>query len=142
MDFVFNIALGRVVERTLGSADLRLLLLKVSDEVQTHRECGTIASLLATVAEEADFTNYERKTLTNVTVNVLNELNQVQVHADNIIYTAAGGTVDNTITDAIVYEHVTDDTDSVPLVQLAAGFTTDGSDANLAMGEEGWFKAR
>lgn len=141
-DFVYNIALGRVAEKAAQGADLRLLVLKEAATDATLRDLATVGAVIGDASTtEADFTNYARAALTGVTVDVDNAGNAVSVDAADVTFTSAGGAVNNTTTDAIIYEHVTNDSDSIPLVQLDAVFTTDGNDVTLQMNADGFFGA-
>jgi hypothetical protein len=140
-DFVFNQGLGRVVQLAADAADLRLLVLKTADSDAVHKDADTVAALLATAAEEADFTNYSRKVLAGVAVTVDDAGDVADVDCDDVVFTAAGGASNNTTTDVVIYLHGTNDGDSVPLVQLDAVFTTDGNDVTLQMHADGFFGA-
>ena len=141
-NFVFNAGLGRVAEKAADGADLRLLVLKASDTDAAHKDVATVAALLGLAATtEADFTNYARATLAGVTVNIDNATDSVSVDATDVVFTAAGGALNNTTTDVVIYEFVTDDAGSIPLVQLDAVFTTDGNDVTLQFHADGFFGA-
>lgn len=141
-NFVFNAALGRVAEKAADGAVLKMLVLKSAASDAVLKDLDTITAVLsAGSVAEADFTNYARKTLASVTVTVDDTGDSVKVDCADVIFTAAGGATNNTTTDVIIYEFVTDDSDSVPLVQLDAVFTTDGNNITLQIHENGFFGA-
>lgn len=142
-DFVFNIAKGKVAEKAADGAILELLLLKAAEADATLEDYDTLGALLAAVGNtEADFTNYVRKTLAGTAVNVDDTNNRVDVDSNDVTWTSAGGTTDNTLVKAIIYEDV-DGTDgnAVPLTCYDFSVTTDGSDLTLQFNTAGWFRA-
>lgn len=141
-DFVFNVGLGKVAEKAADGATLKLLVLKAAGSDATLKDLDTVSAVLADGSTtEADFTNYARATLANVTVTVDDTGDDVVVDCDDVVFTSAGGTTDNTATDVIIYEEVTNDADSIPLVQLDAAFTTDGNNVTIQFGANGFFSA-
>lgn len=140
-DFVFNVALGKVAEKVADGATIKLLVLKTAASDAVMKDTDTISALLATAAVEADFTNYARATLGSLTVTVDDTGDAVEVDAADVVFTSAGGATNNTTTDVVIYEEVTNDADSVPLVCLDAVFTTDGNDVTLQFNAAGWYGA-
>lgn len=141
-NFVFNVALGRIAEKVSDGATLKLLVLKAAGTDAALKDLDTITAVLAEGSTtEADFTNYARPTLASVTATVDDSGDAVEVDCADVVFTSAGGASNNTTTDVIIYEHVTNDSDSIPLVQLDAVFTTDGNNITLQMHENGFFGA-
>jgi hypothetical protein len=141
-NFVFNVGKGRVAEKAAKGADLRLLVLKAAGTDAAHTDIATVSALIALGSTtEADFTNYARKVLSGVNVVVDNATDSVSVTASNVVFTAAGGATNNSAVDVVIYEHITNDASSIPLVQLDAVFTTDGNDVTLQFGANGFFGA-
>lgn len=141
-NFVFNIAKGSIRKRIQDGADLRMLVLKSAGTDATLKDLDTVAAVLgAGSTTEADFTNYARKTLTGESTSVDDTADVVRADFDNVTFTAAGGATNNTTTDVIIYQHVTNDSDSIPLVMLDAVFTTDGNDVNLQLDANGFWES-
>jgi hypothetical protein len=141
-NFVYNVGLGRVAEKAADGATLKLLVLQSAASDTALKDLDTIASVLAQGGTtEATFTNYARATLGSVTVTVVDGSDRVDVDCSDVVFTAAGGAVNNTCTDVIIYEEVTNDGDSIPLVQLDASFTTDGNDVTLQFNAQGFYSA-
>jgi hypothetical protein len=141
-NFVYNVGLGRVAEKAADGATLKLLVLQAADADATLKDLDTIAGVLAQGGTtEANFTNYARATLGSVTVTVVDGSDRVDVDCSDVVFTAAGGAVNNTCTDVIIYEEVNNDGDSIPLVQLDASFTTDGNDVTLQFNAQGFYSA-
>lgn len=142
-DFVFNIAKGAVAEKVRdGAANLLFLLLKVSDTDAVMKDLDDVAALLAGTADEADFTNYVRKTAITGTVTVDDTNDRVDVDCPDQTWTAAGGASNNTLTDLIIaYQDTAADSGRVPLVCLDFALTTDGSDVTAQLNASGFFRA-
>lgn len=149
-DGVFNIAKGRVAYyATLPAANdaLIVVLLKSAGLVSdaTLVDYDDLAALLAGASDEADFTNYVRKTGASVTVTVDDTNERVDCDLADITWTAAGGASNNTIAKLIIcYDpDTTGGTDSsiVPLTHHDFSVTTDGSDLTAQIAAAGFFRA-
>jgi len=142
-DFVYNQGLGRVAQKAADGATLKLMVLKAAGTDAALKDLDTVAAVLAEGSTtEADFTNYARPTLANVSVTVDDTGDAVSVDCDDITFTSAGGATNNTTTDAIIYEDVDgSDANAIPLVQLDAVFTTDGNDVTLQINSSGFYGA-
>ncbi len=144
-DLVFNVALGRVAEKVADGATLKMLLLRTaaSGGDAAYKDATTVAAVLALAGvAEANFTNYSRKTLASLAVNVVHGSDNVNVDCADIVYTAAGGGTNNTIVDAVIYEEVAGgDANCIPLVLLDCAFTTDGNDVTLQINANGFYGA-
>lgn len=141
-DIVFNVAKGRIAYyASLPAANdaLILVLLKSSGLVSdaTMKDYDDLAAILAGASDEADFTNYARKTLASVTVTVNDTDDRVDIDCDDVVYTSAGGASNNTMGKAIIcYDpDTTGGTDSsiIPLSAHSYDGTTDGSTITLTM---------
>lgn len=149
-DFEFNIAKGKTgYYATLPAANdaLIVVLLKSSgiEADATMKDHDTLAALLAGTSDECDFTNYARKTLASVTATVDDTNDRLDVDADDLSYTSAGGAANNTIGKAIVcYDpDTTGGTDSsvIPLTAHDLSVTTDGSTLTITLPSGGFFRA-
>jgi len=143
-DFVFNIAKGRIRELVADHpTQIKILLLKVADTDATMKDTDTITALLATTADEADFTNYgTRQTLANLAATVDDGTDTVEIDCDDVVYTSAGGAANNDIEDAIIFwDPGTGDGNAVPLVCLDAAFTTNGQNVTLQIHADGFWGA-
>lgn len=149
-DVVANIAKGRVVHySTLPAANdaLILLLLKAGglEADGTLVDYDTVAALLAAANDEADFTNYGRKTITSVTVTVDDVNDRVDVDFADQTYSSAGGGTNNTLGKAVVaYDPDTtggSDSDLIPLTYHDFSATTDGNDLVAVVDSAGFYRA-
>jgi hypothetical protein len=147
-DFVFNISLGRFVYYcTLPATSdaLIVVLLKASAADASARDFDDLAALLAGTADEADFTNYTRKTVSSITVTVDDTNERTDVDIADQTWTSAGGGTNNTLTDLLMtYDNDTGaGTDSaiVPMTQHDFAVTTDGSDLTAQIAAAGFGRA-
>lgn len=148
-DFTFNIAMGRVAYyATLPAANDALIavLLKSSPEADaTLRDHDTLSAVLAGTSDECDFTNYSRQTLSTVSVTVDDTNNRVDIDADDLSWTSAGGASNNTTGKLLIcYDGDTtggSDTDIIPLTAHDLSVTTDGSTLNVTIPSGGFFRA-
>ena len=135
-DVVFNIALGEVKKYAKldgGANDALIVVLLKSSGIEadaTIRDHDDLAALLAAANDEADFTNYARKTITSATITVDDTNNRVDIDIADQTWTSAGGAANNTLAALLVnYDpDTTAGTDStvVPLTKHDFSVTTDG----------------
>lgn len=142
-DFVFNQAKGAVAEMFRdAAANGIVLLLKTAEADATMKDYDDVAALLAGTPDEADFTNYARKTGLTGTVTVDDTNDRVDVDLPDQTWTAAGGAANNTLTDLIVgYQNSASDAGRVPLTCHDFAVTTDGSDITAVFNAAGFFRA-
>jgi len=151
-NFLFNTSLGRV--RTyfdnaaggVAAAQIVAILLKAADTDDVARDFGTVAALLAGVADEATFTNYARKDIEDaaITVVVDNANNWTKIDITDQTWVAAGGAANNNLTDVVfAYDPTGTSADSalIPLCQHDFVQTTDGSNLPLLIAVDGLVRA-
>jgi hypothetical protein len=149
-DGVFNIAKGKAAYyATLPAANDALIVvllkatgLEADDTLNNHDD---LAALLAAANDEADFTNYTRKTLASVTLTVDDTNNRADADVGDFTYTAAGGASNNSIGKALVcYDPDTTggaDSSIIPLTDHDCVFTTDGTDQQITIATAGFYRA-
>lgn len=138
---IMNIARGRIQHygRLPEASDAFILVLlqnaEADDVLEDH---DTLSALLAASGNtEATFTgsSYGRKTISTVTVTVNDSTDIVTVDIADQVFTAAGGTIANTIVKTLIcYDNdtgVVGDVNIVPLLHYDTVFTTDGNDVTL-----------
>lgn len=154
-DIVFNVAKGKVNElhdRVDGDdpspSALIVVLLKVVASDATLKDQATLAAVLAGGSTEADFTNYARKTLTNVDIgpSVADNTNdRREADIADQTWTAAGGASNNSLVKLLVcYDANTGagtDTDIVPLTAHDFVITTNGGDITAQINAAGYYRA-
>lgn len=143
---VFNIALGRVAYyATLpGASDsLHVVLLKTAQGDDSLNNHATLAAVLG-ANTEADFQNYVRKDAAGVVVTPNNTSNLVDADFDDITWTDAGGSPNNTLVKLLVcYKPTSGSADSaiIPLTHHDFSVTTDGSSITAQVAATGFFRA-
>lgn len=118
-------------------SDLRVMLVKGYTPDADH---ATLAAIVGSDGcDECAFTNYARKALTDEAFSVDNVNDRGKLDAtDPATWEDAGGTVDETVSHAIVYEHV-DGTDAndLPVSCHSVGKTTNGGDLTVQFSADG-----
>lgn len=149
-DFVFNIAKGKAGYYAglpaANDALIVVLLKSVGIEADSVlKDYDDLATLLAAANDEADFTNYGRKTLTATTPTVDDTNDRLDVDIADQTWTAAGGAANNTLAKLLVcYDpDTTGGTDSsvIPLTAHDFSVTTDGSDITAQIAAAGFYRA-
>lgn len=142
-DFVFNIAKGAVAEMFRDSAaNGGMLLLKVAEADATMKDYDTLAALIAGTPDEADFTDYARKTGLTGTITVDDTNDRVDVDIPDQTWTGAGGASNNTLTDLVVfYQNAAADTTRIPCTNHDFVVTTDDSDLTAQVNASGFYRA-
>jgi hypothetical protein len=151
MDFVFNIAKGKIAYYAglPATSDALIVVLLKSSGLEADsvlKDYDDLASLLAAANDEADFTNYARKTVTaSVTVTVDDTNDRVDMDMPDLTWTAAGGASNNTLGKLLIcYDGDTGaGTDSaiIPLTAHDFTATTDGSDLQAVLAAAGFARA-
>lgn len=152
-NIIANQALGRIREFAddaagdVAAAQLRMYLLKAAEADDALRDHDTMSALLGAAGNtEADFTNYANKVIENgdITVTVDDTNNRMTVDVPDQTWSSAGGTTDNTLTDAVVaYDPDGTDTDSQNIPMSIHDFTptTSGADLTLQVDASGLVRA-
>ena len=142
-DFVFNIGKARAYEAYLDGVDLRIVLLKVAQADATLKDHDTLAAILAAANTEADFTNYARKQVlnANITPNVDDVNERVDIDIPDQTWVAAGGAANNTLAKLIICIDGANDGLRIPLTAHDFVATTDGNDLVAQINAAGFFRA-
>jgi len=130
---------------TAGAAIIVILCKSTGLEADSSiADYDHVAALLAGSTDEANFTNYARKTISggsNVTITVDDTNNKTLLDLPDQTWTAAGGASNNTLGAVLLaYDSNTasgTDTDLLPLLKLDFTATTDGNDLILRFNTEG-----
>lgn len=142
-DFVFNISKGAVAEMVRDSAaNLLILLLKTAEADATMKDYDTVADLVAGTPDEADFTDYARKTGITGTITVDDTNDRVDIDAPDQTWTGAGGASNNTLTDLVfAYQNAAADATRIPCTNHDFAVTTDDSDLTAQLNASGFYRA-
>ena len=130
-----QIARGEII---MHSQDIRAMLVKTSGNTTTDTEEDiTLMNGFATLGELVA-TNYVRKALANEATNEDTGNDRAEFDADDIVWSSLGGETNDTIGALLVYKHVTNDTDSIPIAYIElTDTTTNGGDITVAWNVEG-----
>jgi hypothetical protein len=150
-DGILNVARGRIRHycQLTGASDGLVVVLLKSAGLQsddTLADHDDLAALLAASNDEADFTNYARKTVTTATITVDDTNNWVDISIANQVWIAAGGVLNNTLGKALLcYKPDTTlstDAEITPLVHFGFVATTDGTDLPLDFPASGFYRTK
>lgn len=124
-------------EIDLDADDIRIALMMTNTTVDTENSGITTLSDF-TALDEDDGANYVRKVLASEAVNKDDANNRAEFDADDVTWTALGNGT-RAIQGVLVYKHVTDDTDSIPIafVDFAADQNPGGSNFTISWNAEG-----
>lgn len=154
-----NQALGRLNEwakRVNGNDPANsafiVVLLKTAESNATLQDYDSLGAALAagggTANEEADFTNYARKVLTDASISdpsVDDTNNRQEFDVADIVWTSAGGVADNTLVKLLVCydEDTTSGSDTDIFIAGIYDFstTTDGNNLTAQINASGLWRA-
>lgn len=149
-DGIFNIARGKIgyyLGLPAASDAIRIVLLKTSglQADATLVDHNDLAAILAASNDEADFTNYTRKTAASVTLTVDDTNERADGDFADLTWTSAGGAANNTMGKLLVcYDDDTGggtDANIVPLTHHDITATTDGTDLTITVPSQGFWRS-
>jgi hypothetical protein len=138
--FVYLEAKKQIIDGDIhfDTDDLRVLLVKSATTADTETTATTLSGF--TTLDEMSGTGYVRKALTESTSKDTPN-NRAEAMASAVTWTGLNaGTADA----AIIYKHVTNDSDSIPLIYIDSGgfpVVTNGSDVTITFNAEGYLQA-
>ncbi len=141
-DIMFNVALG-AEGSGWATNDIRTLLLSAKEADDAIRDHDTVNALLLAAGntEFATATSYARVALTGEARTVDDTNNRVDHNADDADYGNIGNGANETCVAIVVYRHVTNDSDSIPISKHDISFTTDGSQVIIQWHTDGIWRA-
>lgn len=121
---VFNNALKRMWDGTIDfdTHDIRVALLMTNTTADTEKDAINFMSSLATL-DECDAAGYARVALTSEAVNTDDANDRAEFDAADVSFTGLSGNATRAIQGALIYKHVTNDADSIPIAFV--DFTAD-----------------
>ena len=119
--------------------DIRVLLCDSTTTCDTEQDKATISGY--TTLGELAGTGYARQALTSEAVNQDNPNNRAEFDAADATFSSMAAD-NNDAVGALVYKHVTNDTDSIPIcwVEFAASQSFNGGDFTIQWNAEGIFQ--
>lgn len=117
-----------------GGDDIRVALVGTATTADTEQDAATMSGF--TTLDEFTDASYSRKALTNEVVNEDAANDRSEFDADDATWTGLTG---DTAQGYVVYKHVTNDADSIPIAyrDFAAPITPGGSDLTIQWNVEG-----
>lgn len=143
MSFVYTPAKTALLNGNLDFAanDIRVILVMTNTTADTEQDNQFVSSL--TTLDEMDGANYARATLTGEAVNEDAANDRAEFDANDAVFTNLGAGTRN-VQGAIVYKHVTNDTDSPLIAFIDTGgfpYTANGATLTISWNAEGILQA-
>lgn len=124
-------------ELDLDSNDIRVIILMTNTTANTEDTAATISAF--TTLDEHNGTNYVRKACASEAISQDNTNDRAEFTYSAITWTALGAGTRQAQA-FLVYKHVTNDSDSIPLIYIDTGgfpFNTNGGDVTFTPNAEG-----
>ncbi|MAH47134.1 hypothetical protein CMI37_15005 [Candidatus Pacearchaeota archaeon] len=124
-------------EIDLNADDIRVALLMTNTTADTEEDTALMNAF--TTIDECDATGYARVALTGEAVTADNTNDRAEFDADDASFTGLSGDATRDIQGVLVYKHVTNDTDSIPIcfVDFSADVTKFATQIDIPWNAEG-----
>lgn len=125
--FVYNCAKAGFLNGSidLDTHDIRAALVMANTTCDTDNDGISFVAGFTTL-DEQDGSGYVRKALSNETVTKDDTNDRGAFSADNVTWTALGAGT-RAVAGVLIYKHVTNDADSIPIMFLEFSATPDGN---------------
>lgn len=135
-NFMYNEAKRALLqgELDLSSDDIRAALVMSNTSCDTEDDVNFVSGF-ATL-DECDDTTYTRLSLSNESVSENAANNRAELDADNITF-ANTGDASRDVAGVLIYKHVTNDADSVPIVFIEEVVSLDGNNVVIEWNADG-----
>lgn len=132
----YNVAKKRIIDGDLhfDTDDIRVLLLEAASDV--NADDTTVQAVLARAGTtELTSSGYSRQTLANKTTTQDDANDRAEMDCDDVTFSLVSPSTSETVVAHLVYLHVTDDTDSIPLWvdDTAAEYPLTPTGANIVL---------
>lgn len=136
---VYNKAKGNLMsgDIDLNTHDIRVALLMTNTTADTEPDVDFMNGF--STLDECNSTGYARVALTGEAVNIDDANDRAEFDANDASFTGLGGDASRAIQGAIVFRHVTNDTDSIPIcfVDFASDIPTTATQIDIPWNAEG-----
>lgn len=120
---VYQNAIGKMMsgDLDLNAHDIRVALLMTNTDADTNVDVDLMNAFSS--LDECDATGYARVALASESVNIDDTNDRAEFDANDVSFEGLGGDASRDIQGALIYRHVNDDTDSIPIAFI--DFTSD-----------------
>lgn len=139
--FVFTNAkralMAAEIDLHTGGDDIRALLVMTNTTADTEEDVATISAF--TTLDEMDGSGYARQALGSEVVAADNTNNRGEFDAGDVTFASVGAGT-RQVAAILIYKHVTNDSDSIPLFYIDSGgfpFAAAGGNIQVAWNAEG-----
>jgi len=132
-NFIFNEAKRALAagELDLDTDDLRLMLVMTNTTADTEDDVNFVGSF--TTLDEYDGASYARQAIAGKVINEDAANNRAELDGTDTVFTSLGAGTRQAQA-AVLYKHVTNDADSVPIAYFdTGGFPFDGTGSNVTV---------
>lgn len=143
-NFVYTVAIKQAFDGALdldtSGNDIRMLLLEAGSDV--NKDDATVQAVLARAGTtELSSTNYARQALTGEATSQDDANDRAEADADNPTFSNLAQAGSETIVKYLIYKHVTNDADSIPILQadISPAITPNG-DFTVNFDAEGYLQ--
>jgi hypothetical protein len=135
---VFNIY--KALASWAGS-DIRAILCMSNTTADTEKDADTISGI--TTLDESDATGYARVALTGEASNIDDTNDRAEMDANDVVFSGLSGNATRDYQGVLLYRHVTNDTDSVPVVfvEFSSTVTKNATSVTIPWNAEGIIQA-
>ena len=138
--FLYTFAAAEILKGNIDfvADDIRVLMVMTNTTIDTEKDKTTISAF--TTPDFMDGANNARKALANQAVVADDPNDRGEFDADDPTTWSALGVGARDVQAVLLYKHVTNDTDSVPIAYLDTGgfpFGASGADVDIAFNVEG-----
>jgi|GEM_PF-1279409 len=139
---IFLYALQEIVQADidLDGDTLKVALVMTGNSCATDADNGTVDDIDAITTDAiGDATGTSRQTLANVSVALDDANDRVELDADDSVFSGLSGDASNDYDGDLVYKHVVDDTDSIPIVwnEFSADVVLEATQVTIQWDAEG-----
>ena len=134
---VYNEAFRAIMagEIDLNADDIRAALVMTNTTADTETDAIAFVGDFTTL-DECDDGTYARQALANEAVNKDDANDRAEFDADDVTFSNTGDAT-RSIDGILIYKHVTNDADSIPICFVDISATLDGNDLVVAWNPEG-----
>ena len=118
-------------------ADIRVALLMTNTTADTEADVDLMNAF--SILDECDATGYARQALSSEAVNIDDTNDRAEFDATDVTFSGLSGNATRAIQGALIYKHVTNDTDSVPVafIDFASDIPSTATSVTIPWNAEG-----
>lgn len=140
---VYQNAIGKMMtaDIDMNADDIRVALCMTNTDADTNADVDTISGFAS--LDECNATGYSRQALSSEAVNIDDTNNRAEFDAADVTFSGLSGNASRAIQGALIYKHVTNDTDSIPIafIDFASDIPATATSITIPWDAEGIIQA-